>query len=78
MSGRKPKDLDLKLLGGNPGKRPAPTSSSYPTAPFAKAPLEKPDDIEDDEYASQEWDLLVDTLAPIFCRSSRRRRPAWF
>lgn len=65
MRGRKPKDLALKILTGNPGKR---TASGSDTAPFISAPLEKPEGL--DEYASKEWDRLVSTLAPILSPAS--------
>ncbi len=65
MKGRKPKDLALKLLTGNPGKRPMGSSDA---APFISAPLDKPAWL--DEYASKEWDRLVSTLAPILSPAS--------
>jgi P27 family predicted phage terminase small subunit len=69
MKGRKPKDLAMKLLIGNPGKRStAPPSSPGSDAPFTVSALEKPDYL--DEYASQEWDRLVSTLAPILSPAS--------
>lgn len=66
MKGRKPKDLDIKILTGNPGKRP--TSSGSDAAPFTVAPLKKPRGL--DKFASYEWDRLVDTLAPILSPAS--------
>jgi len=70
MKGRKPKDLEMKLLNGNPGKRSITpgSSSGSDTAPFTASELEKPDYLDD--YASQEWDRLVDTLAPILSPAS--------
>ena len=65
MKGRKPNGLALKLLNGNPGKRPMGPPSE---APFISAPLEKP--VWLDEYASKEWDRLVSTLAPILSPAS--------
>lgn len=65
MKGRKPKDLRVKLLTGNPGGRPLRQSSD---APFIAADLEKPDWL--DEFAAQEWDRLVSTLAPVLSPAS--------
>ncbi|NOT94985.1 MAG: P27 family phage terminase small subunit [Nitrospira sp.] len=65
MKGRKPKDLALKLLTGNPGNRQLGSSDA---APFISAPLDKPDWL--DAYASKEWDRLVSTLAPILSPAS--------
>lgn len=65
MKGRKPKNLALKLLNGNPGHRPIRSSDA---APFVSAPLDKP--VWLDEYASKEWDRLVSTLAPILSPAS--------
>jgi P27 family predicted phage terminase small subunit len=52
VKGRKPKDIALKILSGNPGKRP----------------LEKPAGL--DAWASEEWDRLVERLAPILSPAS--------
>lgn len=60
MKGRKPKDLALKLLTGNPGHRPMGGTSD---APFLAAKFPKPDGLSED--ASREWDRLVETLAGI-------------
>ena len=67
MKGRKPKDLAMKLLTGNPGKR---SSSSVidSDAPFVCAKLKKPKGL--DEYASKEWARIVSTLAPILSPAS--------
>ena len=65
MKGRKPKDLALKLLAGNPGKRPLGSSGE---APFTSAPLEKPDGLDD--CASQEWDRLVTRLQSVLSPAS--------
>lgn len=65
MKGRKPKSLEMKLLSGNPGRRPLSLPSD---APFTAAPLEKPEWL--DAYASQEWDRLVSTLARILSPAS--------
>lgn len=66
MRGRKPKDVAMKLLAGNPGKRP--TSSGSDAAPFTVAPLKKPRGL--DKFSSYEWNRLVDTLAPILSPAS--------
>jgi len=66
MKGRKPKDLAMKLLTGNPGKRSSPSIDS--DAPFVSSQLSKPRGL--DKYASKEWDRLVLTLAPILSPAS--------
>lgn len=66
MKGRKPKDVAMKLLTGNPGKRSAPALDS--DAPFVCAKLKKPKGL--DEYASKEWARIVSTLAPILSPAS--------
>lgn len=69
MKGRKPKDLEMKLLSGNPGKRPTATGeSSGSDAPFTASKLTKPRGL--DKYASKEWDRIVSTLAPILSPAS--------
>lgn len=65
MKGRKPKDVAMKILTGNPGKRAVSPSSD---APFTKSPLEKPAGLDD--FASAEWDRITDTLAPILSPAS--------
>ena len=66
MKGRKPKDLEMKLLAGNPGKRLLSTGSNG--EPFIAAPLKKPKGL--DKFASYEWKRLVTTLAPILSPAS--------
>lgn len=66
MKGRKPKDVAMKLLTGNPGKRS--TASADSDAPFVCAKLKKPKGL--DEYASKEWNRIVSTLAPILSPAS--------
>lgn len=66
MKGRKPKDVAMKLLTGNPGKRSAPALDS--DAPFVCAKLKKPKGL--DQFASKEWNRLVSTLAPILSPAS--------
>ena len=66
MKGRKPKDLAMKLLTGNPGKRLMGALNS--DAPFAASAIKKPRGL--DKYASKEWDRLVSTLAPILSPAS--------
>ncbi|MGL4296290.1 MAG: P27 family phage terminase small subunit [Aestuariivirga sp.] len=69
MKGRKPTDVEMKLLSGNPGKRPTSSGgSSGSDAPFTASALQKPDYL--DVYASQEWDRLISTLAPILSPAS--------
>ena len=64
MRGRKPKSLELKLLQGNPGKRPLSSAG-----PFIEGVPEKPEDLDED--ASQEWDRLTSSLAGILSPASR-------
>lgn len=66
MKGRKPKDLTMKLLTGNPGKRPSSSFSS--DSPFVCSTLKKPRGL--DKHASREWNRLVETLAPILSPAS--------
>lgn len=69
MKGRKPKSVAMQLLTGNPGKRSMSTGSSTGSdAPFTVSEIDKPDYL--DAYASQEWDRLVSTLAPILSPAS--------
>lgn len=67
MKGRKPKDVAMKLLTGNPGKR-STGSGVDSEAPFVCAKLKKPKGL--DEYASKEWGRIVSTLAPILSPAS--------
>jgi P27 family predicted phage terminase small subunit len=64
MKGRKPKDVALKLLAGNPGHRPLPSNQE----PFTRGELVKPEGL--DVWASQEWDRLVESLSPILSPAS--------
>ncbi|THJ23582.1 MAG: P27 family phage terminase small subunit [Nitrospira sp. CG24E] len=64
MKGRKPKDLELKILQGNPGRRPLEGNA----AAFVVSTPEKPSDL--DTFASKEWDRLVESLAPVLCSAS--------
>jgi P27 family predicted phage terminase small subunit len=66
MKGRKPKDLAMKLLSGNPGKRTFGGHASENA--FTAGRLTKPRGL--DKYASREWDKLVKTLAPILSPAS--------
>ena len=59
MKGRKPKSLELKMLQGNPGKRPL---GGRPQ-PFAAGAPDKPKGLDPD--ASVEWDRLTVHLAGI-------------
>ena len=63
MRGRKPKDLSLKLLQGNPGRRPLDRAAA-----FTASTPEKPEGLN--ALASAEWDRLVESLAPVLCRAS--------
>lgn len=60
MKGRKPKDLALKILNGNPGKGKL---NKKDAVPFVAGPIEKPSGL--DKLASQEWDRLTEHLAPV-------------
>ncbi|MEO7859751.1 MAG: P27 family phage terminase small subunit [Nitrospirales bacterium] len=64
MRGRKPKSLELRLLEGNPGRRPLSSAG-----PFIEGIPEKPEDLDED--ASQEWDRLTIALAGILSPASR-------
>lgn len=66
MKGRKPKDLALKILSGNPGKRPIDTQSDE-AEEFVRSPLEKPAEL--DQEASEEWDRIVSRLKIILTES---------
>lgn len=74
MKGRKPKTLAMKILSGNPGKRPLGTIplDSSPLAdssePFVASEIDKPSGL--DKWASDEWDRLVERLAPILSTAS--------
>lgn len=64
MKGRKPKDERLKILSGNPGKRPLAGSSVDGSGEaFVKGNLEKPDYL--DEYESEEWDRIATKGAQV-------------
>lgn len=60
MKGRKPQGANMKVLTGNAGHRPL--SPSTDQAFYMDTP-QKPDWLQGD--ASEEWDRLVQTLAPI-------------
>lgn len=71
MKGRKPKDVGLKILSGNPGKRPLASASAAGSdsgEAFTIGELVKPDYL--DEYEAEEWDRIVSTLAPILSPAS--------
>ena len=57
MRGRPPKPSKLKLLEGNPGRRPINDREPTPTGP-----LTKPDFISGD--AAREWDRAVGAMPP--------------
>jgi P27 family predicted phage terminase small subunit len=65
MKGRKPTDLALRVLSGNPSKRPLTDSAS----PFVVEEVPKPVGLDD--FASDEWDRLTQDLAPVLCAASR-------
>lgn len=70
MKGRKPKDERLKLLAGNPGKRPVgPDGKSGRSSgeAFVQGALEKPGYL--DEYESAEWDRITTMAAQILSPS---------
>lgn len=73
MKGRKPKDLAMKLLNGNAGKRPLGTPPAKSTGThdadeeFVRSPLEKPPEL--DAEASAEWDRLVNRLQIILTKA---------
>ena len=57
MAGRKPKPLELKVLEGNPGRRPLPTTIPRPVCdelPTAPPHL--------DDIAQQEWERIAPGL----------------
>jgi P27 family predicted phage terminase small subunit len=59
MRGRRPKPTRLKLLTGNPGKRPMNENEPRPEAAVPKCPPEL------SPLARQEWDRLVGELATL-------------
>ncbi len=65
MKGRKPKDLAMKLLSGNPGKR---SLSGSGQEPFTRSEIAKPSGL--DTLTSEEWDRLTEHLAPILSTAS--------
>ena len=64
MKGRKPKDLALRIIQGNPGRR-----RLEGTTAFTVGPVEKPLNLDDD--ASQEWDRLTTALLDILSAADR-------
>lgn len=69
MKGRKPKELAMKILSGNPGKRPLSTPALTDSGdPFVASEIDKPTGF--DAWASEEWDRLVERLAPILSTAS--------
>ncbi|MDC8450817.1 MAG: P27 family phage terminase small subunit [Nitrospira sp.] len=65
MRGRKPKDVAMKILHGNPGGRAMMESSS---GPFVCEPVVMPDGLS--QLEQEEWCKLAETLKPILNRSS--------
>ena len=59
MRGRRPKPTRLKVLTGNPGKRPLNASEPRPDVAVPECPVEL------GPLARQEWDRMVGELAPL-------------
>lgn len=59
MRGRRPKPTRLKILMGNPGKRRMNENEPKPEISIPDCPVEL------GPVARQEWDRLVDQLAPL-------------
>ena len=59
MRGRKPKPTSVKILKGNPGKRPLNRHEPKPPAVIPECPMEL------SPAAKTEWDRLVKDLAPL-------------
>jgi P27 family predicted phage terminase small subunit len=59
MRGRRPKPTRLKILTGNPGKRPLNPHEPKPEAAIPECPPEL------GPVARQEWDRMVEQLAPL-------------
>ena len=59
MRGRRPKPTRLKVLTGNPGKRPLNASEPKPDVAVPECPVEL------GPPARQEWDRMVGELAPL-------------
>lgn len=60
MKGRKPKPTALKLLAGNPGKRPLPENEPQPAAPIGPRAPYAPRFL--DEEGQKEWRRIVTCL----------------
>jgi phage terminase small subunit len=59
MRGRKPTPTRLKVLTGNPGKRPLNAAEHHPEPAVPDCPPEL------GPVARREWDRLVSELAPL-------------
>lgn len=59
MRGRRPKPTRLKVLTGNPGKRPLNAAEPQPEISVPECPVEL------GPVAKREWDRLVGELAPL-------------
>jgi P27 family predicted phage terminase small subunit len=59
MRGRRPKPTRLKILTGNPGKRPLNENEPMPEASIPECPPEL------GETAKQEWERMVTQLGPL-------------
>lgn len=61
MRGRKPKPNAIKLLQGNPGKRPIPTDQPEPAVTVPPCPPQ----FSDDPVTKNEWDRITKLLYDI-------------
>jgi P27 family predicted phage terminase small subunit len=59
MRGRRPKPTRLKILSGNPGKRPLNSNEPRPEVAVPECPIEL------GSGARREWDRMVAELAPL-------------
>ena len=60
MVGRKPKPTELKIVGGNAGRRPLPENEPEPQAVVGQPPI--PNWLEDNERAAVLWPEFVREL----------------
>ena len=67
MRGRRPKPTRLKVLTGNPGKRPLNTTEPIPDNAIPDCPLEL------GPVAKREWDRLIGELASLLIMTSLDR-----
>lgn len=64
MPGRKPKPTYLKLMDGNPGKRPLNMNEPSPAIELPEAPADL------DDLALAEWEQLAPELVKVGCLSA--------